>query len=185
MNRAMLAPAAVLLMLVLAMLTVPVAAVHSPGHAPSSAGESEPFDALNALGLAAPDAPAFLAPEIAYAPNVTVRDPHTVIVRWAIANGYYLYRDKFRFEVADPAGVRLDAVALPTGTIKEDPYFGRQEVYYGAVEAVLALERASLAASTITLDLGFQGCADAGLCYPPMRSALSVDLPAARRLRLE
>lgn len=121
----------------------------------------------------------FLHPDVAYLLNTEVRDGKTVVVRWTIADGYYLYRDKFKFAVKDASGVELGALEIPPGKVKEDEFFGRVEVFYQQVEATVALRRTAVGPTEIMLDVGYQGCADAGLCYPPITKSVPLALPAA------
>jgi len=81
--------------------------------------------------------------------------------------------------VSQPPGIAVAAPRLPDGKKKNDEYFGEMEVYYHDVLATLPLQRQGADAQTVTLDVAYQGCADAGLCYPPITKQLSVRLPAA------
>lgn len=119
----------------------------------------------------------FLHPDVAYVLSVRTSDPHTVVVRFDIADEYYLYRDKLSFEASGAPGVTVARVELPPGEEKVDEFFGRMQVFYHEVEAVLALERSDPRAAEIALTVGYQGCADAGLCYPPMTQTVPLALP--------
>ena len=118
----------------------------------------------------------FLDPALAFQPSARAVDGQHIEVRFAIAKGYYLYRDKFRF-AAEPATIALGAPALPPGKEKRDDTFGTVEVYYHAVTVVLPVERNSSGPLTLTLNITSQGCADAGICYPPQQQRLSLQLP--------
>ncbi|MGD8593459.1 MAG: protein-disulfide reductase DsbD [Gammaproteobacteria bacterium] len=98
--------------------------------------------------------------------------------RWDILDGYYLYRDKFKFELQNAEGVTLGTITMPAGKVKVDESFGRMEVYYHEVEVPLPLNRTNLDPTELTLVAKFQGCADRGFCYPPMKSATPITLPA-------
>ena len=117
-----------------------------------------------------------LPPLLAFKPTASAADGQTVVVRFEIANGYYLYRDKFRFSV-EPASVQLGAPSLPKGEPKVDDTFGAVEVYYQQVQIRLPVTRNSSGTLPLTLSVSSQGCADAGVCYPPQRQTLSVELP--------
>lgn len=65
---------------------------------------------------------------------------NTLVARLEIADGYYLYRDKFKFTIKDPPGVAASAVTIPQGKIKTDEFFGRMEVYYGQAQATVELQ---------------------------------------------
>ena len=120
----------------------------------------------------------FLDPEVAFVLSTAAAGPDAIEARWDIAEGYYLYRDKFRFGAADGSGASLGEAGFPKGKIKDDEYFGPMEVYYGSVAAFVPVARAA-AAGVIDVDITYQGCADAGLCYPPITKTVSLLLPAA------
>ena len=123
----------------------------------------------------------FLDPEVAFVLSAVAAGPDAIETRWHIAEGYYLYRKKFRFKAADGSGASLGEAGFPTGMIRDDEYFGPMEVYYGSVAALVPVARAAPAAagSAIDVDITYQGCADAGLCYPPITKTVSLLLPAA------
>lgn len=118
----------------------------------------------------------FLDPTVAFQPTARAVDGQTVEVRYEIAKGYYLYRDKFRF-AAEAATVQLGKAELPPGKEKHDETFGRVEVYYQDVLIRLHVERNSSGPLPLTLRLTSQGCADAGICYPPQQQKVSLQLP--------
>ena len=117
-----------------------------------------------------------LRPEVAFKPSARALDGQTIEVRFEIANGYYLYRDKFRFTV-EPDSTPLGKPVLPKGKEKMDETFGKVEVYYKGVAIRLPVERNSSGILPLTLMVSSQGCADAGICYPPQKQALRVELP--------
>lgn len=87
-------------------------------------------------------------------------------VRWDMPDGYYLYRHQFAFQTRNPDQLQLGAAQIPPGKAKHDEYFGDVEVYYHSAQAVVPLTKLSSAVDT-EIGITFQGCADAGLCYPP------------------
>ena len=103
----------------------------------------------------------------------------TALVRFTVQPGYYLYRDQFRFEVLGAADISVASVDLPAGTMKDDPEFGLVPVILDQVEIPVKLARPAGPATVITLQADFQGCRDGDICYPPQRSQLSLELPAA------
>ena len=115
-----------------------------------------------------------LEPERAFAFSAQAVDEKTVEARFAIASGYYLYREKLKFSV-EPA-VLASAPALPTGQVKNDEFFGKVETYRGRIAVRLPLEGLP-AGSKVTIKAESQGCADAGVCYPPQIQNLTVELP--------
>jgi len=149
--------------------------------APATSNASTALQALNAfsdqLGLG-DDEDEFLDPDIAFSPDIIIETPTELVVRWLIAEGYYLYRDKTSITLIDGEGVTLGATELPDGKVKHDEFFGDVQVYYNEVRARVPLQRAAGKATDITLQLGYQGCAEKGICYPPIKKQLAVALPA-------
>lgn len=101
-------------------------------------------------------------------------------VRWAlvsgvavgefvVAPGYYLYRDRIRVQLKTPAGGQLAALELPAGESKDDPYAGRQVVYHHSFSVRQPISLPAGSAAPVEIEVVWQGCADAGLCYPPVR----------------
>lgn len=127
-----------------------------------------------ALG-AARAADDFLPPEQAFKLSAVARDERTVEIRFDAADGYYLYREQFKFVSADPA-VRLGAIDLPRGKVKYDETFAKDvETHRGTVVIAVPIESAP---TRFALQVTNQGCADQGLCYPPQTRELSVSLAA-------
>jgi thioredoxin:protein disulfide reductase len=116
----------------------------------------------------------FLPPDVAF--RVSARlDGNLVKVRWVIADGYYLYKQKLEVKAESP-DLTVDALQLPPGVVKTDPYLGTQETYTQQVEASVPYSRLDAGAHPIQIKVTYQGCADAGLCYPPITKVL---FPAA------
>jgi thioredoxin:protein disulfide reductase len=108
----------------------------------------------------------FLPPDVAF--RVAARiDGNVVKVRWVIADGYYLYRQKIEVRAESP-DLLVSAPQLPPGTVKTDPYMGTQQVYTQQVEAIVPYSRIDAGAHPLQIKVTYQGCAEAGLCYPPM-----------------
>ena len=105
-----------------------------------------------------------LEPDKAFRFSALALDAATVEVRYAIADGYYLYRERFRF-AAEPASVTLGAPQFPKGQVHEDKFFGKQEIYRKEVRIRLPVEAAG--AEGLKLLVTSQGCADLGVCYVP------------------
>jgi thiol:disulfide interchange protein len=116
--------------------------------------------------------PEFLPVEEAYQLALEVVDNQTLRLYWQITDGYYLYRKRLSFSLVDEAGAIELSPQLPTGITREDEYFGISEVYYQQLDVFLELARAG---GRATLEVGSQGCADAGLCYPPQKQRFSID----------
>ncbi len=132
-----------------------------------------------AEGLFAEPEETFLDPDTAFVAGAYAVSDEALRVRFDIAPGYYLYRERFVFAPAPGEGFRLASPLLPPGEIKRDEYFGEMEVYYREVEAALALRSGTALPRQGRVDVTFQGCADAGLCYPPITRTLAFDLDSA------
>lgn len=112
-----------------------------------------------------------LPAEQAFVVSSKIKDDN-IILSWDIADGYYLYRDEFSFEAKD-AAVSLANPRFPKGEVKYDPAFGEVEIYRKHLAIILPFSNAE--AQTFILALKAQGCADVGVCYPPMKKELSFD----------
>lgn len=112
----------------------------------------------------------YLPPDVAFRVAARV-DGNIVRVRWVIADGYYLYRRKIEIKAESPDLV-ISAPALPAGLRKTDLYFGTQEIYRQQVETAVAYTRFDAGAHPLQIKVTYQGCADAGLCYPPISKVL-------------
>jgi thioredoxin:protein disulfide reductase len=119
----------------------------------------------------------FLPVDAAFALETVADGPDRVRLRWTIADGYYLYRERMTATTTSEQA-RLGALSLPTGKLKNDEFFGEQEVYYDELVATLPVSRAGTSEFQLPLKVTFQGCAEAGLCYPPETKTLNVVLPA-------
>ncbi len=134
---------------------------------------------LSALGVVEGSDRNFLPPDRAFRVEATMRDSTTAVVRFTPADGYYLYKDRVAFRVDSPSAVRVAAVDLPAAESKQDPTFGRTDVYHRPFEAVVQLTRESPSVQRAILSADYQGCADQGLCYAPMSRTFDLDLVTA------
>jgi len=126
----------------------------------------------------------FLPPKEAFQVSASAEGADKIRIDFLIAPEYYLYRHRFNFAIdtaTGAPGASLGNAAIPEGEWKEDEFFGRQQVYYSAVSVTVPVSRAPGEALTLPLVVGLQGCANAGLCYPPEKRRLSVTLPATDR----
>jgi thiol:disulfide interchange protein DsbD len=116
----------------------------------------------------------FLSPEKAFQSEAWVEGSQ-VFIRWDIAEGYYLYRKQLDITLEGEQSLTIEQVDFSPTVTNEDEYFGITEVYYDTALMAASLSGAATS-DTLTINLRYQGCADAGLCYPPQRSQLQVDL---------
>jgi hypothetical protein len=108
----------------------------------------------------------------------TASDAQKVYLRFAILDGYYLYRARFSFASAGD-GVTLGAAQFPKGQTHTDEFFGSQEVFRGKFEIAIPYKRTAAGADALALKLGLQGCADKGICYIPQTWDANIALPPA------
>ncbi|MDI9237601.1 protein-disulfide reductase DsbD [Lysobacter sp. LF1] len=110
----------------------------------------------------------------AFALRAEAAGPDRIEIHWQIADGYYLYRHRIAVQADD--GFAAQALQLPKGDAHEDEFFGKVETYRQSLTAVLPGEARG---PQVTLKIKYQGCADAGICYPPQTRSLTVALPKA------
>lgn len=123
------------------------------------------------LGASA-SAPAFLPVEEAYKLEVEILDSGSLRLYWQIADTYYLYQHRFAFTLTGDSGAVAQEVELPPALHRSDEYFGEVQVYYHEADIIL---RSAKLPQRATLSVSSQGCADAGLCYPPQKQYFEVD----------
>ena len=125
-----------------------------------------PFSAVaqNALSAYTQQQTQFLPVDEAYQLTLVADGDQRLMLQWVIAPEYYLYRHAFKAQASDSEGSIAANLVVPDGLAKTDEFFGDVEVYYDALEAMVALERTTELAQ---IKVTYQGCADAGLCYPP------------------
>lgn len=111
----------------------------------------------------------------AFGLSAQARDRDRIEISWKIAPGYYLYRH--RTTVKADAGFAAEALQMPAGKKHQDDFFGEVETYRERLTAVLP-GKAADGTDTVTLEIRYQGCADAGVCYPPQKRSVKVTLPA-------
>jgi thiol:disulfide interchange protein DsbD len=117
----------------------------------------------------------YLDPDVAFVLTAGAQSANNVQLNWRIADGYYLYKQRIKFEpvnAAQPVG----ALVLPKGLPHSDEYFGEQEIYRQSLDASFSVPPGAKSAD---VKVTYQGCADAGLCYPPITKVLNVSLEGA------
>ncbi|MES2323711.1 MAG: protein-disulfide reductase DsbD [Pseudomonadota bacterium] len=116
----------------------------------------------------------YLDPEVAFKFSARMVDPQTVAVTYEIADGYYMYRERFKFTATNAT---LGEPAIPPGKVKFDDTFQKDvETYRGSVTITIPVTTSGM----FTLKATSQGCADAGLCYAPQEAtARLVGAPGA------
>ncbi|MDP2901745.1 MAG: protein-disulfide reductase DsbD [Methylovulum sp.] len=121
-----------------------------------------------------------LPPEQAFQFFASVKDAGTLHVNFEIAQDYYLYREKIQLALVNADGIQLGNYSIPRGTPKHDEAFGQVEIFHNGLGFDIPLVRSDTSAQTITLEAKYQGCADRGVCYPPMSKTIGLELPMAQ-----
>jgi thiol:disulfide interchange protein DsbD len=119
----------------------------------------------------------FLPPDVAFRLAAVAESPTRVRLSWAIAPGYYLYQSRLKFATTSP-GMTLGTAELPSGDTKNDEYFGKQIVYHGGLIAHLPVTHGA-GVTALALTVTYQGCAEAGLCYPPITKPFTLTLASS------
>lgn len=132
--------------------------------------DNRPSATLGAAALS--NSAEFLPVREAFKLSLVQSDAQSIKLRFVAAEGYYLYRHRFQFRT-EPADIALDQAVIPPGQAKHDEFFGDVEVYHGVVD--IELPRNAADQRPFTLLVGYQGCADKGLCYPPETARLPID----------
>ena len=125
----------------------------------------------------------FLPPDVAFKLNLSALDAENIQAAFTVAPGHYLYRQRIKFEIQAPADGspgtgKIAQVTLPTGEIKEDPNFGKQEVYHHDFKANIKLAAASN--NEVMVAATYQGCSEKGLCYAPIKKTFTVKLSGTK-----
>mgnify|MGYP006072193065 FL=1 len=115
----------------------------------------------------------FLTVEEAFQLTATANSANEIKLFWSVADGYYLYRKRLIVSSND-AGVTIGELDLPAGKNQHDEFFGDVEIYEQSLDVTFPVSADS---NLIELIVGYQGCAHAGLCYPPVKKTFTVSLP--------
>lgn len=116
-----------------------------------------------------------LPPQQAFRLTVDDSNPARLQLYWDIADGYYLYHDKFAVRT-NTNTVAVSELDIPNGTIESDPEFGDVEVYYDDVTVTAALSRAAAEPGSFNLEVHYQGCKKGSVCYPPQTEIFPMSL---------
>ena len=121
----------------------------------------------------APGTREFLPPDQAFVLRSDGAADGALRLHWDIQPGYYLYRDKMKF-TALGEGLTLGAPRLPDGEIKDDPEFGEVHVFKHAADVAVPFTAAAAAADTVfEIEARYMGCAEDGICYPPIKKKIA------------
>ena len=111
--------------------------------------------------------------------DMAVQDPQTLLARFTVAAGNYLYRDKIKFEISGTHPIQILHFELPEGKNKIDEIFGPTDVFFDDIDIQLPLNR-SPQQQNISLTVHYQGCSETfNICYPPTKKIIELVLPAS------
>ena len=144
-----------------------------PASVASSSSEINSVSDLQQLLAIGSGQSEFLDPDDAFVLEIVADSKDQLSAHFRIAPDYYLYRDKISFVVVD--GATLARYTIPEGKTKQDPYFGEVSIYETDVSFTLPIT-SNENAKSVELIASYQGCADAGICYPPIKKTISVSL---------
>jgi thioredoxin:protein disulfide reductase len=122
----------------------------------------------------------FLKPEDAFILDIETTDKGKIIATWNIEKGYYLFKDKFKFETIPADASLIGAINFPKAKQKSDEYLGDYEVYENQVSIQVPLQAEpeqikSIIAKKMDLKIQYQGCAESGICYPLQKKIIPID----------
>jgi len=135
-----------------------------------------PIDALGSLFSGFNNSPSneLLEPDDAFNFFAEVNNDQQLVLNWRIAKGYYLYQEKIAATVIQPNTISVGTISFPEGKHKTDEIFGETIVYYNDVTLTVPFATPLKQATDITIEVSFQGCADIGVCYPPMNKQVTL-----------
>ncbi len=115
----------------------------------------------------------FLSPDVAFKLEIIAQEANAASADFKVEPGYYLYKDRIKFELAGKTAGKILRVDFPQGDIKDDPNFGKMEVFHHDFSAKILTEGIS---GNVTINARYQGCSEKGLCYPPQRKSFDINL---------
>lgn len=157
----------------------PAGEIPAPGNGPLAGLLGKPSNPLIGNQTLAGSNALPLPAEQAFGFEAIVDTPNRLLLRFTPAKGYYLYRDKTSFALnGEKSTVQPGQPQWPPALQHQDEHFGNVAVYFDQIDVPLPLLRQTTDAQRLTVDVGFQGCQNDGICYPPMHRSVTLDLPA-------
>jgi len=135
--------------------------------------ESNPIEALF-NGFKQQENEPLLEPDQAFSFTAKLNHDSSITLNWLIAEGYYLYQHKVKVSVLKPNNLSLNPLIFPPGKQKHDEIFGDTVVYYHQLNLQQTLSPSPTTATELRIKVDFQGCADIGVCYPPMNKVVTL-----------
>ena len=118
----------------------------------------------------------FLSPDVAFKLDVAQKDASSLSANFKIEPGYYLYKERIKFVLAPGSSAKIVNIELPKGEVKDDPNFGKQEVYHHDFAANILLSNVN---GDVKISARYQGCSEKGLCYAPQTKDFEINIKGA------
>jgi thiol:disulfide interchange protein DsbD len=118
--------------------------------------------------------PTPLAADQAFTFSASATNSQMIVLHWTLAPTYYLYRDRISFKPQDPDQVQLGQPIFPTSVTKQNPEVGNFKVYQNEVEIPIPVIKPT--GGNVNLLVTYQGCSEAGFCYPPITKSVTLNL---------
>ena len=136
------------------------------------------ISALGSFGLN-DDSDEILSPDQAFKLSTEISN-NKLLANWEIADGHYLYRDKFKLSLIDANGVETGTLDIPAGEMKNDEFFGKIYVFHHNANASLSFINETGSEQKVTLKVRYQGCSElSGICYPPITKKIPFVVPVS------
>ena len=136
------------------------------------------ISALGGFGLG-DDSNDVLSPDDAFKLSTEISN-NKLIANWEIADGHYLYRDKFKLSLIDANGVETGTFDMPAGEMKNDEFFGKIYVFHHKANASLGFINNTSKEQKVTFKVRYQGCSElSGICYPPITKKIPFVVPVS------
>ena len=120
----------------------------------------------------------FLEPDRAFKLHLEAVDHSTIKANFAIAPGYYLYRQRISFKLQEGTPAQFYVIDFPKGEIKQDNNFGESEVYHHDFNVIGKLKYLGATPETLKVLASYQGCSEKGLCYAPIQKTIEITIPS-------
>jgi len=134
-------------------------------------------DLSSSLGLGGAASNEMMTAEQAFQFSSEITANNSIIARWKVAEGTYLYKKNFKF-LSDNPNVKIGTIVFPKADMKNDPVFGDVEVYHHDVELTIPLIFTKATSGDTKIKIAYQGCSETlGICYPPAKK--EVFIPAS------
>lgn len=125
--------------------------------------------------IKAPETKKFLPAAMVFQMTSRASAPNQYTLTWRVAQGYYLYKDQMKIVATDGATVSSVKWTTPTQS-KDDPTFGQVQVFHNQAIAVVTVNTSKVTTGQPILNVRYQGCADGGLCYPPINAQVALNV---------